>query len=40
MFEVIPALEPDDVAEIVTRIVALPAHASVPTLPILPSRQA
>ena len=40
MFEVIPTLEPDDVAEIVTRVVALPAHASVPTLPILPARQA
>ena len=40
MFEMIPALGSDDVADAVTRVVALPAHASVPTLPILPARQA
>jgi NADP-dependent 3-hydroxy acid dehydrogenase YdfG len=40
MFDEIPALEPADVADVLAYAAALPAHASLPTLPILPSRQA
>ena len=39
MFDQIPALHADDVAALLVHTAALPVHASVPTLPILPSRQ-
>jgi NADP-dependent 3-hydroxy acid dehydrogenase YdfG len=40
MFDRIPALRADDVADLLAYAAALPAHASLPTLPILPARQA
>ncbi len=40
MFNQIPALSAEDVADLVAYAVALPAHASVPRLSILPARQA
>jgi hypothetical protein len=39
MFEQIPALTADDVAEVLAYAAALPAHASLPTIPVLPARQ-
>jgi NADP-dependent 3-hydroxy acid dehydrogenase YdfG len=40
MFDQIPALDADDVADVLAYTAALPAHASLPTVPILPARQA
>jgi NADP-dependent 3-hydroxy acid dehydrogenase YdfG len=40
MFEQIPALAATDVADLLTHTAALPARASLPSLPILPARQA
>jgi NADP-dependent 3-hydroxy acid dehydrogenase YdfG len=39
MFDTIPALGADDVAELITLIVSRPAHVSIPTLDIVPTRQ-
>jgi NADP-dependent 3-hydroxy acid dehydrogenase YdfG len=39
MFQAIPALKPADIADIVTHLVSRPAHVSVPTLDIVPTRQ-
>ena len=40
MFEQIPALQADDVADVLAHAAALPARASIPILPILPAQQA
>jgi NADP-dependent 3-hydroxy acid dehydrogenase YdfG len=40
MFDQIPALNADDIADVLAHTAALPAHASLPTVPILPSSQA
>jgi NADP-dependent 3-hydroxy acid dehydrogenase YdfG len=40
MFDQIPALHADDIADLLVHTAALPAHASLPNVPILPSRQA
>lgn len=40
MFEQIPALEAADIADAIAHAAGLPARASVPLLPVLPSRQA
>jgi NADP-dependent 3-hydroxy acid dehydrogenase YdfG len=40
MFEAIPPLAATDVADLIAYAAALPARASLPNLPVLPSRQA
>jgi NADP-dependent 3-hydroxy acid dehydrogenase YdfG len=40
MFDQIPTLRADEVADLLAYTAALPAHASLPTVPILPARQA
>lgn len=39
MFEAMPALEAEDIAGVLSYAAALPARASLPNVPILPSRQ-
>lgn len=39
MFQAIPALKPADIADTVTYLISRPAHVSVPTLDIVPTRQ-
>ncbi len=38
MFEQIPALAAEDIAELITYAAGLPAHVSLPNIPILPTR--
>jgi NADP-dependent 3-hydroxy acid dehydrogenase YdfG len=40
MFARITALDANDVADVLAYAAALPAHASLPTVPILPAQQA
>lgn len=40
MFDVIPALHPDDIADLVCFVVSRPPHVNLPTLDVVPTRQA